>query len=321
MWFLLQVLAHLNPQKVSKETKNMNIGSPSSILKFWTMSPLATLVLHCPYGPGTVLSFSGRPAWRRSFIWHDAYPHTTGCVSTSQPQEPLNIGMYLDLGKKHIYWHYINIKKRWLLGGHVWLLGGACVVAGGAWVCVVAGGCAWLLGGHVWLPGGCVWLLGGMHGCRGGHAWLPGGVVARVACVVARGHAWLLGGVRGCWGACMVAGGHVWLPGGMRGCQGGHVWLLGGMWGCQGACVVAGGACVVVGGCVVARGACMVAGGHAWLLGWVCVLCDLSHHAFDVTCMLSQHQLRASSYAPAYILVGHVTCMPPPVDRQTPVKT
>ena len=36
-------------------------------------------------------------------IWHDACPHTTGCVSTSQPQEPLNIGMYLDLGKKHIY--------------------------------------------------------------------------------------------------------------------------------------------------------------------------------------------------------------------------
>ena len=35
------------------------------------------------------------------FIWHDAYAHTSGCVSTSQPQEPLNIGMYLDWGKKH----------------------------------------------------------------------------------------------------------------------------------------------------------------------------------------------------------------------------
>ena len=63
-------------------------------------------------------------------------------------------------------------------------------------------------------------------------------------------------------------------------------------------------------------------GGCAWLPGGGCVPCDLSHHAFDVTCMLSPHQLRASSYAPAYILVGHVTRMPPPpVDRQTPVKT
>ena len=51
---MLQVLTHLKPQKVSKETKDMNIGSPSSILKFWPMSPLATWVLHCPYGPGTV---------------------------------------------------------------------------------------------------------------------------------------------------------------------------------------------------------------------------------------------------------------------------
>ena len=39
------------------------------------------------------------------------------------------------------------------------------------------------------------------------------------------------------------------------------------------------------------------------------VPCDLSHHAFDVTCMLSPHQLRASNNAAAYILlVGHVTC-------------
>ena len=62
----------------------------------------------------------------------------------------------------------------------------------------------------------------------------------------------------------------------------------------------------------------MVAGGHAWLLGghvWLPgggVPCDLSHHAFDVTCILSPHQLRASSYAPAYILVGHVTHTPTP---------
>ena len=118
---------------------------------------------------------------------------------------------------------------------------------------------------------------------KGGHAWLPGG-----ACVVVGGHAWLrgvyvvVGGVCGCqgacmvaggWGACVVAGGHAWLPGGC-GCRG-HAWL-GGMHGCQ----------------------------------WG-VPCDLSHHAFDVTCMLSPHQLRASSYAPAYILVGHVTRMTP----------
>ena len=37
--------------------------------------------------------------------------------------------------------------------------------------------------------------------------------------------------------------------------------------------------------------------------------CDLSHHAFDVTCMLPPHQLRPTNSAAAYILlVGHVTC-------------
>ena len=35
---------------------------------------------------------------------------------------------------------------------------------------------------------------------------------------------------------------------------------------------------------------------------------DLSHHAFDVTCMLPPHQLRHTNCAPAYILPGHVTC-------------
>ena len=159
--------------------------------------------------------------------------------------------------------------------------------------------------------------LGGRMGCRGRHAWLPGGgcawllwgcVVAWGACMVAGAHAWLLGG------ACMVAGGHTWLPGGVHGCQGacvvagGCAWLVGAMCGCGGAFMVARGKR----GC---RGACMVAAGGG-------VPCDLSHHAFDVTCILSPHQLRASSYAPAYILVTHVTCMPPPpVDRQTPVKT
>ena len=39
------------------------------------------------------------------------------------------------------------------------------------------------------------------------------------------------------------------------------------------------------------------------------VLCDRSHHTFDVTCMLRHHQLRPTNSAAAYILlVGHVTC-------------
>ena len=38
------------------------------------------------------------------------------------------------------------------------------------------------------------------------------------------------------------------------------------------------------------------------------VPCDLSHHAFDVTCMLSSHQLRLITSAAAYIVFGHVTC-------------
>ena len=56
------------------------------------------------------------------------------------------------------------------------------------------------------------------------------------------------------------------------------------------------------------------------------VPCDLSHHTFDVTCMLSCHQLRLITSAAAYIVFGHVTCgacwdtahpPPPPVDRMT----
>ena len=39
------------------------------------------------------------------------------------------------------------------------------------------------------------------------------------------------------------------------------------------------------------------------------VPCDISHHAFNVTCMLPPHQLRHINSAPAYILLpGHVTC-------------
>ena len=130
----------------------------------------------------------------------------------------------------------------------------------------------YLGGGACVVSGGHAWLLGG-------HAWLPGGMHGCWGvCVAARGHAWLLGGH-----ACL-SGGHVWLPGGCAWLPGGHVWLPGGAWSPGGACMLAGG---------------------------VGVPCDLSHHAFDVTCMLSPHQLRASSYAPAYILVGHVTRMPP----------
>ena len=55
--------------------------------------------------------------------------------------------------------------------------------------------------------------------------------------------------------------------------------------------------------------------------GSVCqggVPCDLSHNVLDVTCMLSQYQLRVNTYAAAYIvLVGHMTVMhariPPPL--------
>ena len=51
--------------------------------------------------------------------------------------------------------------------------------------------------------------------------------------------------------------------------------------------------------------------------------CDLSHHAFDVTCMLPPHQLRPTNSAAAYIVLGgHVTYKAswdttPPVNRIT----
>ena len=51
------------------------------------------------------------------------------------------------------------------------------------------------------------------------------------------------------------------------------------------------------------EGACMVVGGMCGR-----GVCHVTYHAFDVTCMLSPHQLRASNSAVAYILVGHVTC-------------
>ena len=74
--------------------------------------------------------------------------------------------------------------------------------------------------------------------------------------------------------------GHVW-QGGVHG-QGGHAWWRG-----------------VEGG---------MHGGCAWQGEWGGVPYDLSHHAFDVTRMLSLYQLRGSTNAAAYILlVGHVT--------------
>ena len=70
------------------------------------------------------------------------------------------------------------------------------------------------------------------------------------------------------------------------------------------------------------QGAGMPRRGHAWQGGaWQGGMygrgdawpCDLSHHAFDVTCMLPPHQLRpTNSAAPYIVLVGHVTHTPPP---------
>ena len=97
--------------------------------------------------------------------------------------------------------------------------------------------------------------------------------------------------------------------------------VVGGVCG-GGACVAEGGACVAEGGCVAGGGPCMVVGGRAWQRGgmrggggsaWPC---DLSHHAFDVTCMLPPHQLRpTNSAAPYIVLVGHVTRTPPPCEQ------
>ena len=63
-------------------------------------------------------------------------------------------------------------------------------------------------------------------------------------------------------------------------------------------------------------------GGGLSILGGV--PCDISHHAFDVTCLLPPHQLRHINSAPAYILLpGHVTCKacwdthPPPLWTDT----
>ena len=75
-------------------------------------------------------------------------------------------------------------------------------------------------------------------------------------------------------------------------------------------------AAVLHGGVSVLGGLCLPKGVSAQ----EGVSCDLSHNAFDVTCMLSHHQLRVNTSAAAYIvLVGHVTMMHagihPPVNR------
>ena len=70
-------------------------------------------------------------------------------------------------------------------------------------------------------------------------------------------------------------------------------------------CVILGGGCVWPGGLTQGEGGVWPRRG-VWPGG---VPCDLSHHEFDVTCMLPPHQLRPTSSAAAYILlVGHVTC-------------
>ena len=70
-------------------------------------------------------------------------------------------------------------------------------------------------------------------------------------------------------------------------CQGGGC-LPGGVGACQGGCLPGG--CLPGG--VPARGG---------------VPCDLSHDAFDVTCMLPPHQLSPNTSAAAYIVLAH--CM------------
>ena len=104
--------------------------------------------------------------------------------------------------------------------------------------------------------------------------------------------------MHGCWGGMSgCQGGRAWLPGVtwllgvcVRGCRGG-AWLPGG-----GPCMAAGGAAWLPGGHAWLPGGCVAARGCAWLLGG----------------------MRGCQGG---ILVGHVTRMPPPVDRQTPVKT
>ena len=114
----------------------------------------------------------------------------------------------------------------------------------------------------------------------------------------------------------LAQGGGGCLAGGGGACQGG-MWVPARGGACQGVCLPGGGACQ---GGVPARGGACRGGPATGGACWGGVPCDLSHHAFDVTCLLPPHQLRPTNSAAAYIvLVGHVTCKaswdthPPPL--------
>ena len=73
-------------------------------------------------------------------------------------------------------------------------------------------------------------------------------------------------------------------------------------------------------GGLLGRGVSLVGGAPWWgvsLAGGV--PCDLSHHAFDVTCMLPPHQMRPTNSTAAYIVLvqGMLGYHPPPVNRIT----
>ena len=137
-----------------------------------------------------------------------------------------------------------------------------------------------------WLSGGCLVPGGLLRGVWSRGVSGPRGVVCSVGCLLlGGGWVWSLGG------CCLLPGGCV--------CS----------WGvCAPGGVLWGGGCLLPGGCAPGRGGCLL----CLLRGGV--PCDLSHHAFDVTCMLPPHQLRLNTSAAAYILLAH--CMlgyPPPL--------
>ena len=168
-------------------------------------------------------------------------------------------------------------------------------------------------------------VAGGVHGR--GHAWW-GACVARGVCMagacmvqgvgmhgrgeglcMARGHAQLMEGgghVGGMCrqGACMHCWGCAWKGEGVCMARG-HAWMGEGyVWQRRGSCMAGGGVCMeggyawqgacMHGGGVCGRGPCMPGG----------VPCDLSHNAFDVTCMLSHYQLRVNTNAATCMLLG-----------------
>ena len=60
--------------------------------------------------------------------------------------------------------------------------------------------------------------------------------------------------------------------------------------------------CIPV-GCVLPAHLSYPGGMSAWGVCWGGVPCDLSHHALDITCLLSLLQLRLKSNAGAYIVL------------------